>query len=356
MAVVGYQHRDWYPFGRVTELAPPADWPRRWLRFRLSLRAGRWLNRDQLKREGLRRLLVEHRPRLVHVHFLWNSYALTVASEAGLPVIFTAHGSDVMRAFADPDYRRELQEVFVGAACIIAVSEFIAARLAALGCPEGKIRVLPLGVPLPVLSPSAPRRDLHILSVGSLLPIKGHHGLLRAFAIAHRRQPALRLTIVGEGPERAALVRLISEEGLQDRVRLAGQLSSTEVAQLLARSDIYAQMGQRLPNPLAPDWPAEEGLGISYVEAAAHGLPLLATRAGGVPEICRHGQTGLLVEPEDVQGMAENILRLADDLQLRERLGQGGRTLVEEAFDLQRQTYRLESLYDELSGSGEGAA
>jgi len=351
MAVEAHLNPAWYPFPHVNLTMPRSNWQRRAIRIASLLTCRHWPSRDEIKAQRLGRVLARGRFDLVHVHFLWNGFAIEPARDAGLPLVFTAHGSDVTRAFADPGYRASLQKVFEGGDRIIAVSRFIRERLLALGCPADKIVALPLGVPLVAdpVSTVNPGRGARFISVGSLSPIKGHWELLQAFSIACGQRPDLSLTIVGEGELRAELETMLRNQGLTGRVQLVGACSQAEVQQLLADSDVYVQIGGRLENPNAPEWPIEEGLGLAYLEAAAHAMPLIGSEAGGIPEICIPDQNGYLVQPGDAVAVAQHMLELANDAQLRSRLGRRSHELVKEHYDMDRQTRRLEQLYDQIS-------
>ena len=126
--------------------------------------------------------------------------------------------------------------------------------------------------------------------------------------------------IVGEGPDRPRLEEEIEALGLSGRVRLAGE--RRDVPELLAAADVFV-----LPS-------ASEGLPVSVLEAMAAGLPVIASRVGGVPEQVSDGETGLLVEPGDPSDLTAALDRLIADPSLRRRLGAAGRARAEQAFDL----------------------
>lgn len=350
MAVEAHLNPAWYPMTPISLLVPSGNWDRRMLRMRQLLSSGHWPSRDEMKIAALRHLLMDGGFNVVHVHFLWNDYVLDAVRGLGLPLVFTAHGSDVTGAFGDESYRHRLTALFAGVDKIVAVSGFIRDRLIGLGCPATKIEVLPLGVPTGAVRSPAPRSDdmVRFISVGSLLPIKGHLKLLQALELALQQGARLALTIVGDGELRTELEAEIRSRNLADHVTLSGALSQQQVSVLLQASDVYVQMGGCLDNPQAPEWPIEEGLPISYVEAASHGLPLIGSRAGGIPEICHPGQNGYLEEPGDVAAVAEHMVALAGDDELRMALGNAARHTVLQQFDCEVQTARLEALYDRL--------
>jgi glycosyltransferase involved in cell wall biosynthesis len=190
-------------------------------------------------------------------------------------------------------------------------------------------------------SRSPVRRDLGIpdeatvcISVGRLVPVKGHSDLIRGFARALSEHKDLLLLLAGDGELRDELTALVAELRLGDRVRFLGWRDDT--ADLLAGSDIFV-----LPS-------LNEGLGLVLIEAMAANLPVVATRVGGVPEVVEEGQTGLLVEARDSDQISSAILRLARDRALRERMGRAGRDRADAHFSIQATVRRTEQIYNDL--------
>jgi glycosyltransferase involved in cell wall biosynthesis len=167
------------------------------------------------------------------------------------------------------------------------------------------------------LGPARTERPL-IVAVGRLKAPKDFLTLVRAFA---RLGPdSFDAVIVGDGPDRARLEDEIGSLGLAGRVRLAGERH--DVPALLAEADIFALAS------------LSEGMPVSVLEAMAAGLPVVASRVGGVPEQVVDGVTGVLVEPGDPDDLAGALGRLVGDARLRRRLGGAGRARAEQAFDL----------------------
>jgi glycosyltransferase involved in cell wall biosynthesis len=159
---------------------------------------------------------------------------------------------------------------------------------------------------------------LRVLAVGRLRAPKDFRTLVRA--VAALGPHACRVLVAGEGPDRPLLAAEIDALGLRGRVVLAGERH--DVARLLAYAHVFV-----LPS-------RSEGHPVSVLEAMAAGVPVVASRVGGIPEQVADGETGLLVEPGDVDGLAAALRRLAADPALRRRLGEAGRARAEEAFDL----------------------
>jgi colanic acid/amylovoran biosynthesis glycosyltransferase len=296
--------------------------------------------------------------RLAHIHFLWNAvWFFDFWRKPTIPVLVTAHGTDVNNAFENPNYRGRIRRALDEADAIVCVSRFIKERLMALGCPEDKLIVNALGVPIPKIEAfRGEGRDrassiVNLICVAALREDKGHRYLLEAVRKVRDSHPDVRLDLVGDGPLRDPILRQIRATGLDDCVRLLGWQSEEEVFRLMAESDICAQPSVR--HVVKGESHREEGLPLSLVEAAAVGLPIVASRVGGISEICRHGLNGLLSEERDSDAMAGNILAFIRDPDMRRRFGDQGRGIARAEFDERTSVDRLESLYeDRIAAAG----
>ena len=164
------------------------------------------------------------------------------------------------------------------------------------------------------LSPDAPVAGM----VAQFIPRKGHQHLLDALPPVIARHPGLQVVLFGQGPLLDRMRAAVRAQGLADRVRLAG--FRTDLERWLGCLDLLVH-------------PAEmEGLGVSLLQAAAAGVPIIASRAGGMPEVVVDGRNGLLIDPGDVAALTAAIDRLLGDADLRRRMGEAGRALVDERF------------------------
>lgn len=199
-----------------------------------------------------------------------------------------------------------------------------------------KLHVVRCGVSLenlPRWRPPAAGGPLRILVVGRLAPEKGHVGLVRAFSEAVAQGLDATLRIGGAGPGRDDVQDAVRACGLGDRVRLLGRLRERQVLEEMARADAFV-----LPSFM-------EGLPVVLMEALALGVPVVAPRVAGVPELVEHGRTGLLFTPGHFAELADRILQLAADPALRRRLGHRGRRRVRACFDVERAVEPLVHLY-----------
>ncbi len=304
---------------------------------------------------GYLRLLGGLRPALVHAHFGTDGvYALPVARRLGVPLVTTFHGFDATLStaalLASPAwanfalFRRRLA---ASGDLFLCVSSFIRDRVLAMGFPPARIRLHYTGIDVAAVRARAPGEETPaILHVGRLVEMKGTRYLIAAFAGLAQRHPGVRLEIVGDGPLRRPLQAMAASTGLGDRIGFLGALPHARVLERVRRAAMLV-----LPSVLTASGRVE-GLGMVLLEAAASGVPVVASRVGGIPEGMVDGQTGLLVPARDAEALGAAIARLLDDPAARLGMGAAGRAFVERRFDSARQGAVLEGLYDGVIAHG----
>lgn len=165
-----------------------------------------------------------------------------------------------------------------------------------------------------------------IVALGRMIEVKGLHVLVAAADRILGPRPSAHLVIAGDGPMRGEIERLVAAAATRDRIHLTGALPRAEVAQLLADADLFVNPG------IVDSGGRAEGLGITTIEAMASGLPCVGSRVGGIAETISDGETGFLVPPGDIEELSGAVGRLADDANLRGRMGEAGRRLAQERF------------------------
>jgi glycosyltransferase involved in cell wall biosynthesis len=276
--------------------------------------------------------LARRRPAILHTHLVHaDVYGQLAGVVAGVPVRFsTKHGFNEFResrGFALAD--RAIASL---ARVHIAISRGLARYLADTeGFREESFEIVHYGISPRAEPPAYPTGPPRLLCVGRLIPIKGHIVLLRAFARAREDVPGLTLDLAGRGPLEPALKALARELDLDDSVRFLGYVSPIQGA--IERSSIVV-----VPS-------LGEGFGMVALEAMERARPVIAAEIGGLGELVRHGETGLLVRPAEVEPFARAIVELARDPEHAARLGQAGRSRALAAFLESRCTDRTELLY-----------
>jgi colanic acid/amylovoran biosynthesis glycosyltransferase len=210
-----------------------------------------------------------------------------------------------------------------------------------LGYPSSKLRVHYIGVDQTLFKRSTRPRDPRlILFVGRLVERKGVRYLIEAMAEVQKQVPDARLAIIGTGRDKDALEQLSRD--LNVNAEFLGGLSDPEMTEWLSRSRIFAA-----PSITAPDGDAE-ALGMVFAEAQSTGLPVVSCYHGGVPEVVRDGQTGLLAPERDSLVLASHILRFLTDDAFWQACSTRATRWIDERFDLVKQTRELEQIYSSL--------
>jgi glycosyltransferase involved in cell wall biosynthesis len=278
--------------------------------------------------------LVRARPAILHTHLVHaDAYGLLAGTVARVPLRFsTKHG---FNEFREAPYFGVADRAFASLAHVhIAISRGLARYLEDVeGFDHDSFEIVhygidPNGEPKPYEDP-VPR----LLCVGRLIPIKGHIVLLRAFAEARRELPELRLDIAGRGPLEPALKARVLELGIADAVTFLGHVSPIQAAIERAAVVVVPSMG--------------EGFGMVALEAMERGRPVIAAEIGGLGELVRDGETGLLVPAGDAEPLRAAIVRLAGDLELARQMGDAGRRRALARFLQTSCTERTELLYED---------
>ena len=293
---------------------------------------------------ALWKLLRRLRPAILHTYNVGTVEYSATALLAGVPVrIHAEHGRDSIEMdgrHAKYNMLRRLLAPVIDA--YVPVSADLAEWLrATVGIPGHKVAMIANGVDTrryaPPAGPATPAAagPLWIGSVGRIDRIKDHQGLLDAFRLLLARLPAprhdLRLAIVGDGPLLQSLKDRVAAAGLSDRVWLPGM--RTDIDAILRGWAVFV-----LPS-------LSEATPVTIMEAMASGLPVVATRVGGVPQLVREHQTGLLVPPADAAALAEAMAAYVLDPDLRMRHGAAGRTHVQAYFSMEAMVRGYDALY-----------
>lgn len=270
-----------------------------------------------------------------YLDFSWRF--VNACDKAGVRLFAHAHGYDISTRLNSAKWVKRYQDLdrVTG---IITVAEEGKRRLREIGLSKVPIHVIPCGAVQPMeFHPRSQGETLVVVAVGRFVPKKAPLNTIRAFEIAHRDNPSLRLEMVGDGPLFEEAREYVREKGLGGVVLLHGAKGPDFVMPLLSRAHIYAQ--HSLVSPVDGD---REGLPVAVLEAMGAGLPVVSTRHAGIPEAVVEGETGLLVDEGDVEGMGQAMSRLASDASLREEMGRAGWQRGRERFswDYERSALR----------------
>lgn len=296
-------------------------------------------------------LVLRWRPQVVHIHtcsrstFWRNAVDVLLARALGRAVVLHVHGAEFHQFLAGlkPAPARAARLVFRACSRVFVLGEGWKRVLAPWVSPPERIVVVPNGVAA-AGEPADPgaAEAVAVVCLANYEARKGQADLVRAVA-AMPKPKRLRLRLFGAESEPGAqgdLGRLAAELGLADLVHLGEPITAAEVAEELRRAAVFC-----LPS-------YNEGLPMAMLEAMAHGVPLLVTSVGSIPEVVADGDQGFVVAPGDIPALAARLEALAGDPELRRRMGARARETLAERYSLDAAAGRTAAVYRELAGMG----
>jgi teichuronic acid biosynthesis glycosyltransferase TuaC len=279
---------------------------------------------------------------LIHAHgaLPCGHAASLLFREFGIPYVVSVHGLDAystnqVKGLAGRWCERVSSMTYKAARSVICVSEHVRDQVNKGG--DFTIDVVYNGVDTKVFRPAEVARSTRplILSVGDLIPSKGHDVLLRAVAALRSEFPRLVCEIVGNGRERDKLTQLARDLGIDDRVSFLGRLSRRQVAERMQHCSVFA-----LPS-------SYEALGCVYLEAMACGKPVVGCRGQGIEEIVQSDTNGFLVDQCDVRGLTDVLSRLLRGPDLRRQIAAQAHRTVHQCLTIRQQAENLSRIYTE---------
>jgi len=313
---------------------------------------GPWVLRTTL---ALRRLLKTLRPDILHMHYLGPTPAPILLGFR--PFVVSVWGADILgeKGLATESHRdRFLKRLILRRAdAVTALSRYLAAatcRYARLN--HDRVSFCPWGVDLEQFQPGPngrrPAGDSAPITIGFVKHLEPKYGpdyLLRAIPGIRARHPDIRVVLLGDGGMRDQLESLCRALGIANIVDFMGDVPHGEVPRYMANMDIFVM----------PSVHESETFGVAAIEAQAMGVPVVASRIGGVSEAVLHDRTGLLVPPRDPEALASAVVRLIENEELRRSLAGEGRRFVARHYDWRTNAGRVEQLHADLV-SGERRA
>lgn len=279
---------------------------------------------------------------LIHAHFAtMGSVVRRLSKILGLPYTLTAHAYDI---YLNPD-ADELRNVMENAGSVVTISEYNKNHLQSKICINNRIDVIRCGIDLNKFNPkrkSKINNRIKILTVSRLVEKKGIEYLIRAIPVVIKETPDCDLTIVGTGPLNDSLHKLVHDLKIEGYVQFKGDVSDTELLQYYEKADMFI-----LPCIIA-DNGDRDGIPVAIMEAMAMELPAVSTNVSGIPEIVEEGISGILVSPKDENLIANAIIKLYKDRQLRLEMGKNGRKIIEEKYNIVLESEKLINIFDKM--------
>jgi len=307
----------------------------------------------------LQRILKEGKYDILHNHLeAYSGFPVWVAHQVKVPVITSFHNTHfgAQTSLTRLPIIRQIRSVY----SVISIAYALRNSRLVTGCSQGVInsldpdgkklqtrsRVLYYGVNIPDLATPEECAQLRkefgwdpdtpiILHVGRLIEQKNHLGLLSVFQQFLQQVPTAKLLLVGKGPLEQMIEKSINQRGLSHAVRLLG--ARDDVPSLMSKCDIF----------LFPS--IHEGFPMVVLEATASGLPVIGSRIPGLTEAVRDGETGILKEVGDIEGMAASAIALIKDFSYAQQMKNSGRTWIKDNFSTEVSAKRLLDIYDSLA-------
>jgi colanic acid/amylovoran biosynthesis glycosyltransferase len=339
------EHDAQFPFKHLHVVGKPATHFLRQFWYR-QLRDAPWqISRGELN--ALLAILTQEDAKLLHIYFGHIAvHLLPLIRRWNRPSIVSFHGADVMVDLDKPAYRAATLAMLASVRLVLVRSASLGRALINLGCAAEKVRIQKTGIPVDEFQFRArtwpTNGHWHLVQAGRLVEKKGLPTTLRAFAQFKEQFPQARLTVAGEGPMQTELAQLASDLHVGDSVTFAGFVEQSTLRELFYSAHLFVH-----PSETGRDG-NQEGVPNAMLEAMATGLPVFATRHGGIPEAIDSGRNGVLVAESDVGGLASALIDAARQSAFLSQIAQTGRQTVEENFSRATQTQLLEELYLEM--------
>jgi glycosyltransferase involved in cell wall biosynthesis len=296
---------------------------------------------------------VDQLPLLVHAHFGPDAaMILPFVKRNKLPLVVTFHGFDAQqprwallrsRKLSNLLFLIREKALYRYASKIIAVSEYLKQRLILKGCPPDKIIVHYIGTDTSKFTLGIESKVTNrLVNISRHINLKGIDTILRAMPTLIAKYPDLHLIQIGDGSETQALHQLAQELGISERVEWRGALPHHEVLAELRKASLYVHASRRISTGFT------EAFGIVLIEAQACGLPVVATRSGGIPEAMMESKTGLLFEENDFSALATQVDKLLSNPDYLALTGMQARQFVINHFNVHDCSAKLEIIYDEI--------
>jgi glycosyltransferase involved in cell wall biosynthesis len=294
----------------------------------------------------VRKLIESIQPEILHVHSA-GTYGLVGALSKFHPIIVTAWGSDVLIAGKSKIKRPLIKFALSKGDLITCDAEHMRAEMTRLGVEPKKIHIVYFGTDTEKFNPGERSEKLRhklgifnsplIISLRSLEPIYDIESLINSIPHVLKEIPIAKFVIGGTGSSEGKLNRLAKSLGVSESVRFVGQISNDELPQYLVTSDIYISTSS-----------SDAGLAASTAEAMACGLPVIITDFGENKIWVKDGENGFLVPIKDPKMLAEKIIYILRNKEVRERFGKSNRKIIEERNNYQIEMHKMENIYIEL--------
>lgn len=283
----------------------------------------------------LKRFLRKLNPDIIHIHQL-GSFGVLFGLTNYHPMIVSTWGSDIIDDASHTKLGKKKREVLLRADLITATSNFLARETEKFVGETKKIEVVPFGVDVKIFDGYKVKHQG--INIGFYKHLKEKYGpkyLIKAINLIKNKHKNIHVFIAGKGEQREELKNLAKNIAVDHLIEFIGWLPPEKLIKYYRITDIVA-----MPSVLE-----SETFGVAAVEASAMGLPVIASNVGGVSEVVKNGETGILIEPKKIDSLAEAISKLVENKSMRVKMGKAGRKFVKETYNWNNNTQIMENLY-----------
>lgn len=287
---------------------------------------------------ALKRVLKQFKPDIFHAHYL-SSYGFIGAMANYHPYYVSVWGRDIFKFPLQGSLNRNIVDYTLKKADVICSTSHVMAK-ETNKYTDKKVYITPFGVDLNKFKPTEKDKKGDRLTIGTVKALSDKYGiadLIQAFADIYKKVPNAELLIVGDGPQRAEYEKQTKSLGIDSVTTFTGRVPNDKVPEYINKMDLFA----------VPSTEDSESFGVAAVEAMACGVPVVVSNVGGLPEVVLEGETGFVVEKENPDQLAQALLTLMNDANLRRKLGQNGIKHVKDNYNWLENANSMLKLYDE---------
>ncbi|NQU66500.1 MAG: glycosyltransferase [Candidatus Marinimicrobia bacterium] len=290
----------------------------------------KWMGRsnEQMLQQAVSKYLQQNKIQLVLAQYGPSGVKMMdICHSMNIPLFVYFRGYDAYRKEILDSYGKFYPQLFKIATKLFVVSHEMKDQLVRLGADKGKIIYNPSGADINRFTyHNAGKNPRMFLSVGRFEETKNQNATILAFQHVVEKFPDARLILVGDGPLRESCTPLVTSLNLGHAIEFTGILPHDDIARLMSQSRAFVLHSTTPPSG------DKEGTPVSIMEASASGLPVVSTIHAGIPDVVTDGETGYLVDEGDIDGMADRMMRFANDPNLATQFGLAGHRLINDRF------------------------
>ncbi|MDB4174999.1 glycosyltransferase [Flavobacteriaceae bacterium] len=295
--------------------------------------------KNYTKEALIKRYIKEHHIDVVMAEYgTAGSFITPICKNLDIPLLVHFHGFDASRKDTLNTFKKGYELMFSYATKIIVASNAMKQALVGQGCPETKLLINTYGPHPDYLNIEPDLESNYIISVGRHTYKKAPYLTILAFQKVLDKHPSLEFKMIGDGELFDVSKNLVKSLGLENNIILLGGLERKEIIKHLQSAFLFVQ------HSLVASNGDSEGTPVGIIEAMAAGLPVVSTRHAGIPDVVIENKTGLLVDENNIEEMASYMLKLVENRNLAESMGQKGKAMIQDHFTMEKHLETINNL------------